>query len=94
MNLRRLRSNSPARLCTTSPLPISRKTRKASATVQSYLDVQGGRAIVHVETEDAKAIFRYTSDWPEVKFELFPVVPSETGWETYSASKVEPVAQA
>src|SRR6266478_4383333 len=51
----------------------------AFANVQSYLDVQGGRAIVHFETEDAKAILRYTADWPEVKFDLFPVVPATRG---------------
>ena len=65
----------------------------AFTNVQSYLDVQGGRAIVHFETEDAKAILRYTADWPEVKFDLFPVVPSDAGWETYAAGKVEPAAQ-
>lgn len=64
----------------------------AITNVQSYLDVQGGRAIVHFETEDAKAILRYTADWPEVTFDLFPVVPSESGWETYAAAKVEPPA--
>ncbi len=58
----------------------------AFSNVQSYLDVQGGRAIVHFETEDAKAILRYTADWPEVTFDLFPVVPSEAGWETYAPS--------
>ena len=61
----------------------------AFTNVQSYLDVQGGRAIVHFETDDAKAILRYTADWPEVTFDLFPVVPSETGWETYAAAKAE-----
>lgn len=55
--------------------------------VQSYLDVQGGRAIVHFETEDAKAILRYTADWPEVSFDIFPVVPSESGWDTYMLSR-------
>ena len=64
----------------------------AFTNVQSYLDVQGGRAIVHFETDDAKAILRYTADWPEVAFDLFPVVPSETGWETYADSKVAPPA--
>ena len=44
--------------------------------------------------EDAKAILRYTADWPEVTFDLFPVVPSETGWETYAPGKVEPMVQA
>ncbi len=64
----------------------------AFANIQSYLDVQGGRAIIHFETEDAKAILRYTADWPEVTFDLFPVVTSETGWETYATNKVEPPA--
>ena len=62
----------------------------AFTNVQSYLDVQGGRAIVHFETDDAKALLRYTADWPEVTFDLFPVVPSEAGWETYAAGRVEP----
>ena len=64
----------------------------AFANVQSYLDVQGGRAIVHFETEDAKSILRYTADWPEVTLDLFPVVPSDAGWETYTNAKVEPPA--
>jgi hypothetical protein len=55
--------------------------------VRSFLDVQGGRAIVYFETEDASAILRYTSDWPEITFDLFPVVPSEAGWQTYLDSK-------
>ncbi len=55
--------------------------------VQSYLDVQGGRAIIHFETDDAKAILRYTADWPEVAFDLFPVVASESGWEAYLSSR-------
>ena len=61
----------------------------AFANVKSYLDVQGGRAIVHFETEDAKSILRYTADWPEVTFDLFPVVPSDAGWESYTNAKVE-----
>ena len=64
----------------------------AFTNVQSYLDVQGGRSIVHFETEDAKSILRYTADWPEVTFDLFPVVPSDAGWETYSTARVEPPA--
>ena len=64
----------------------------AFANVQSFLDVRGGRAVIHFETEDAKAILRYTADWPEVTFDLFPVVPSESGWETYTANKLEPPA--
>jgi len=45
-----------------------------------------------LNADDAKAILRYTADWPEVTFDLFPVVPSETGWETYAATKAEPSA--
>ncbi|MBX3731306.1 MAG: DUF3303 family protein [Verrucomicrobiae bacterium] len=55
--------------------------------VQSYLDVQGGRAIVHFETDDATAILQYTADWPEVTFDLFPAVPSDLGWQTYLQTK-------
>lgn len=55
--------------------------------VQSYLDVQGGRAVIHFETEDAKAILRYTADWPEVTFDLFPVVAAEAAWEAYVSSR-------
>ncbi len=66
----------------------------AFTNVQSYLDVQGGRSIIHFETEDAKAILRYTADWPEVKFDLFPVVPSDAGWETYIAGRIGPAAAA
>ena len=65
--------------------------------VQSYLDVQGGRAIVHFETDDAKAILRYTADWPEVTFDLFPVVPADNGWDTYLSARslnMAPVALA
>ena len=62
------------------------------ANVQSYLDAQGGRALIHFETDDAKAILRYTADWPEVVFDLFPVVPSDSGWDTYLASRTLTVA--
>jgi hypothetical protein len=65
--------------------------------VQSYLDAQGGRAIVHFETDDAKAILRYTADWPEVAFDLFPVVPAENGWDTYLSPRsltMAPVASS
>jgi hypothetical protein len=51
--------------------------------VQSYLDVQGGRAVIHFETDSAESILRYTADWPELTFDIFPVVPSEKAWETY-----------
>ena len=50
---------------------------------QSFVDVQGGRAVIHFETDTAESIHRYTADWPEVVFEIFPVVPSEKGWEAY-----------
>jgi hypothetical protein len=36
---------------------------------QSYLDVQGGRAVIHFETDTAEFILRYTSDWPELLLE-------------------------
>jgi hypothetical protein len=48
---------------------------------QSYLDVQGGRAVIHFETDTAESIMRYASDWPELVFDIFPVVPSEKAWE-------------
>ena len=32
-----------------------------------------------------------TADWPEVSFDLFPVVPSEAGWETYMSSRTSSV---
>ena len=51
--------------------------------VQSYLDVQGGRAVVHFETESAESILKYTADWPELTFDVFPVVPSDKAWEAY-----------
>ena len=51
--------------------------------VQSYVDVQGGRAVIFFETDSAESILRYTADWPELAFEIFPVVPSDQAWETY-----------
>ncbi len=51
--------------------------------VQSYLDAQGGRAVIHFESDSAESIMRYTADWPELTFDIFPVVPSEKAWETY-----------
>ncbi len=50
---------------------------------QSFVDVQGGRAVIHFETETAESIQRYTADWPELVFDIFPVVPTEKGWEAY-----------
>jgi hypothetical protein len=29
------------------------------------------------------SISRPTADWPELVFDIFPVVPSEKGWEAY-----------
>ncbi len=52
----------------------------------SFLDVQGGRAVIHFETDTAESIQRYTADWPELVFEIFPVVPTEKGWEAYTAN--------
>ncbi len=51
----------------------------------SFLDVQGGRAVIHFETDTAESIQRYTADWPELVFDIFPVVPTEKGWEAYTA---------
>ncbi|MGO8925887.1 MAG: DUF3303 domain-containing protein [Limisphaerales bacterium] len=51
--------------------------------VESYLDVHGGRVVVHFETDSAESIMRYTADWPEVAFDIFPVVPSGKAWEIY-----------
>lgn len=50
---------------------------------QSFLDVQGGRAVIHFETASAESIQQYTADWPELVFDIFPVVPTEKGWEAY-----------
>ncbi len=40
--------------------------------VQSYLDAQGGRAVIHFETDSAESILRYTADWPELTLEYLP----------------------
>ena len=53
----------------------------------SFFDVQGGRAVIHFETETAESIQRYTADWPELAFDIFPVVPTEKGWEAYLRSR-------
>ena len=50
---------------------------------RSFLDVQGGRAVILFETDTAESIQRYTADWPELAFDIFPVVPSEKGFEAY-----------
>lgn len=55
--------------------------------VQSYLDVQGGRAVIHFESDTAESLLHYTADWPELTFDIFPVVPSETAWETYMSAR-------
>jgi len=54
---------------------------------KSFLDVQGGRAVIHFETDTAESIQRYTADWPELVFDIFPVVPAEKGWEFYLDAK-------
>ncbi len=61
----------------------------AFTNVQAYLDVHGGRSLVHFETDDASAILQYTAAWPEVTFDIFPVVPSDTGWGAYLLRKGE-----
>ncbi len=53
---------------------------------QSFVDVQGGRAVIHFETATAESIQRYTADWPELVFDIFPVVPSDKAWEAYLES--------
>ncbi len=53
----------------------------------SFLDVQGGRAVILFETATAESIQRYTADWPELTFDVFPVVPTEKGWEVYVESR-------
>lgn len=55
--------------------------------VQSYFDVQGGRAVIHFETDSADSILQYTADWPELTFDLFPVVASEGAWQVYMAAR-------
>ena len=50
---------------------------------QSYFDVQGGRAVIHFETDTAESILRYTMDWPELAFDVFPVVSTEKAWESF-----------
>jgi hypothetical protein len=60
----------------------------AFVNVQAYMDVRGGRSIIHFETDDANSILRFTADWPEITFDLFPVVPSESGWSNYISPRV------
>ncbi len=65
---------------------LRRRTYKYPAefqNTQSFVDVQGGRAVIHFETGTAESIQRYTADWPELTFDIFPVVPSEKAWEAY-----------
>ncbi len=50
---------------------------------QSFVDAQGGRAVIHFETDTAESIQRYTADWPELTFDIFPVVASNKAWEAY-----------
>ena len=50
---------------------------------RSFVDVQGGRAVIFFETTTAESIQRYTADWPELDFDIFPVVPSEKAWEAF-----------
>jgi hypothetical protein len=51
---------------------------------RSFLDAHGGRAVILFEATTAESILRYTSDWPELDFDIFPVLPSEKGWEAYA----------
>ena len=54
---------------------------------QSFLDVRGGRAVILFETDTAESIQRYTADWPELVFDIFPVIRTEKGWEAFVNSK-------
>ncbi len=53
---------------------------------ESWVDARGGRAVIHFETDSAESILRYTADWPELLFDIFPVVPSQKAWESYEIS--------
>jgi hypothetical protein len=71
---------------TTKEIVTRRRNYKYPAgfkNVESQLDVHGGRVVVDFETDSAESIMRYTADWPEVSFDIFPVVPSDKAWETY-----------
>ncbi len=57
------------------------------SSTQSYVDAQGGRAVIHFETASAEAILRYTADWPELDFDIFPVVPSDKAWEAFQGAR-------
>ena len=75
---------------TAKEILIRRRTYAYPAGIKnavSYLDVQGGRAVIHFETDTAESIQRYTTDWPELTFDIFPVVPTEKAWETYLSPK-------
>jgi hypothetical protein len=49
----------------------------------SFVDAQGGRSVIFFETDTAESIQRYTADWPEAVFDIFPVVSSEKAWESF-----------
>ena len=51
--------------------------------VSSFLDAQGGRALVYFETDTAEDILAYSTAWPEVTFDIFPVVRATEGWAIY-----------
>lgn len=43
--------------------------------------------MIHFETTTAESIQQYTADWPEPVFDIFPVIPTEKGWEAYVGSR-------
>jgi hypothetical protein len=55
--------------------------------VTSYMDVQGGRVITTFETDDVASIMVYSASFPDVTFDIFPVVPTEQAWEIYLSRK-------
>jgi len=69
----------------TKELFLRRRTYKYPPdfkNTHSFVDVQGGRSVTFFETTTAESIQRYTADWPEVVFDIFPVVSSEKAWES------------
>lgn len=71
---------------TTKELFLRRRTYKYPPdfkNTHSFVDVQGGRSVIIFETDTAESIQRYTADWPEAVFDIFPVVSSEKAWESF-----------
>ena len=51
--------------------------------VKSSMDVQGGRVITFFETDNLEDIMHYSASFPEIAFDIFPVVPTERAWQIY-----------